>query len=90
MTQLMRMEKGKRYQAIVPVRLNRMVSVAPWAWTGDSRDIPPGTVVTYVGTREFGSDPVPEDTFQTEDGKCWQGPSVWGATPAGLFEEVRS
>ena len=86
-----RLIEGRTYVvASDRARLDWLEPVGPWAWTGKSVRLEPGTRVRYLGSRMgWGSDSVPEDRFATETGV--QGafsPSVWDSADRDSLEEL--
>ena len=83
--------KGEQYRVLKPAKLCWSVPVAPWAREPQSRDLPIGAIITYIGTATgWGSDNIPHESFRYEDivGEFW--PNYWGWVQEGFLEAVDS
>jgi hypothetical protein len=90
---MQRYEPGTRWRVISPqakiqAAQHRMYAGGSMATSFHSVSVPVGTILTYAGTRNIGSDSVDEDVFETPDQErgafspsCWGGANVDALAP---------
>lgn len=84
------LKKGKIYRVLKPgARLSWLVPCGPSAWSGESKSLPVGAEITYLGqVMGWGSDNIPVANFewQGKKGEFW--PNTWGRVADGWLELV--
>ena len=82
------LKKGATYRVLKPgAHLNWLVPCGPSAWSGESKNLPVGAEITFLGdVMGWGSDNIPVANFeyQGKKGEFW--PNNWGRVEDGWLE----